>query len=371
MSIHRALSCCSVILFTSMLMACAPAMTDAKRAESLGTTEPIPAAPPQQVEEPTPPDPPPASPDPPPEPPQANPPAPNDGTPDTIPADASTLRDAKAELAASDFSIVTAEEVDGSSYGLIGDGQIDNTSVFQRLLAGGNRTIHVRPGDYVTRSLFFEANTVLILEPGVTVRDAGTLGLRDRLFNIRSTHHVRIVGLGARIVAQRADYPAGEQRHGVLIFGSSHVLIEGLESTGHGGDGFYIGGPTGSPATDVILKGCKADNNQRQGLSITSARRVHIVDCEFSYTNGTAPEFGVDLEPNYPTDVMDQITLLRVRTHANRGGGIMIYLNKLDGTSEPADISMIEHVSTLESPSIFTAVPSTVSRTIRYSSDAQ
>lgn len=289
------------------------------------------------------------------------------GTDHTVPIDTAALEEMQRELAAAEVTITTAEEIDASSYGAVGDGATDNSAVFRRLLAGGNRTVHVQAGIYLTGSLDFEANTVLALQPGVVLRDLGNLGPKERLLNIRSTHHVRIIGWGAQLLADRATYTTGEQRHGVLIFGSDHVTIEGLESSGHGGDGFYIGGPTGAPSTDIVLRGCKADNNRRQGLSITSARRVYIVDCEFADTHGTAPEFGIDLEPNYPTDMLDDINFLQVETRANRGGGIAAYLHNLDATSAPAVINVAEHRSESESPVLLTSVNPGTAVTIRYS----
>lgn len=62
------------------------------------------------------------------------------------------------------------------------------------------------------------------------------------------------------------------------------------------------------------------DNNRRQGLSIASARRVQIIDCEFMNTGGTAPSFGIDLEPNARCELVDHIVILSARTTANVGG---------------------------------------------------
>jgi hypothetical protein len=283
---------------------------------------------------------------------------------DAAPVDEATKRQVEA-TSNDDPVIQTSATIDGLSYGLVGDGVTDNTQVFERLLAGGNRTIEVPAGDYVSSSLFFDANTVLILEPGVVIRDAGRLGPQDKLFNIR-TQNVRITGFGARIVADRAAYLSGEWRHGVQIYGASNVVIEGLESVGHGGDGFYIGGPEGKPSTDVVLRGCRADNNRRQGLSITNAQRVRVVDCEFANSNGTAPEFGVDLEPNSPADLMDSIAFLRVFTSGNRGGGILIHLDQLNATSAAVDIAIVGHSSEREAPPLLTSIPASVAGSVRY-----
>ena len=99
-------------------------------------------------------------------------------------AGAQAIQEAEEKAAQGDLSFVTAESIDGLSYGLVGDGVTDNTATFQRLLARGNRTIHVAAGDYVTGKLVIPSNTVLILEPGVTIRDSGRLAEEDRFINI-------------------------------------------------------------------------------------------------------------------------------------------------------------------------------------------
>jgi hypothetical protein len=236
------------------------------------------------------------------------------------------------------------------------------------MLAGGNRTIRIEAGDYVTDQLEFERNTLLILEPGVTLRDAGRLGWRDRLLNIR-TENVRIVGFGARVIAERAHYTEHEWRHGVYIYGAQKVRIEGLESSSHGGDGFYVGGPPGSPSMDITISSCRAGNNRRQGLSITSGRRVRIIDCEFTNTQGTDPQFGIDIEPNDPVDYADDIVILRPLTRNNHGGGILIWLEGLRSSrirAPTVDVTIIDHRSENDAIPFASSIPTGISQIIRY-----
>jgi hypothetical protein len=258
---------------------------------------------------------------------------------------------AAAVAAADERPIEIFAEFDGATYGLVGDGRTDNTVMLQSLLAEPNRRVTIPPGDYVTGALTIPSNTILVLQPGVTLRDSGRLGEHQRLINILG-ENVRITGRGARVIADRGAYTTGEQRHGIFIYGAQHVLIEWLESSSHGGDGFYIGGDVGSPASDIVIKGCRADGNRRQGLSITSARRVWVIDCEFTQTQGTLPEFGIDIEPDLPGEVLDKLRLIRPRTWANRGGGIQIGLHDLRPTSEPVDIVVVDHWSLDESPRV-------------------
>lgn len=247
----------------------------------------------------------------------------------------------------------------------MGDGKTDNTATLQNLLGSGDRTIHIPAGDYVTGKLQIPPNTALLLDPGVIFQDSGKLGPQDRLINIESKN-VYIRGYGAKVLGDRANYPPGEQRHGVFIWGAKNVVIRGLESSENAGDGFYIGGPPGQPADGILLDGCIASENRRQGLSITSARNVEVVNSEFEYTHGTAPEFGIDLEPNTPEDLLDHILILRPFTLANHGGGIAVYLENLTANSYPIDIEILDHLSQAESPPIATLGSPYVPGTIQY-----
>jgi Right handed beta helix region len=246
-------------------------------------------------------------------------------------------------------NFATAQYIDASSAGLVGDGKTDNTAAFQNLLGSGNRTIHIPAGDYVTGKLEIPPNTALLLDSGVILQDSGKLGSQERLINIETTN-VYISGYGAKVLGDRNAYPPGEQRHGVFIWNADNVVIDGLESSNHAGDGFCIGGDTGHPSQNIVLNACLASNNRRQGMSIISARNMYVVNCQFQYTQGTAPEFGIDLEPDYPSDFLDQIKILQPFTLANHGGGIAIELENLNANSYPIDIEILNHLSESESP---------------------
>lgn len=259
-----------------------------------------------------------------------------------------------------------AEVVNGHDTGLIGDGRTDNTSVFKRIFSSPGRKVTIPAGDYLTGRFEVPSDTTIILASGVTIRDNGHLGPNDPLVRIVG-NHVQILGGGdSTIRADRATYTTGEQRHGVFIYGVSDVTIRDIRSIGHGGDGFYIGGPPRHPATDITIRACKADNNRRQGLSITNARRIDIVKSDFSGTNGTLPEAGIDLEPNAPEDFLDGITFISVRTSNNRGGGLLVYPGKLNSNSTPIDITIIDHQSVGEKPTFQSRGSPTIPGVVRY-----
>lgn len=251
-------------------------------------------------------------------------------------------------------NFATALYVDASSADLVGDGKTDNTAVLLNLLGNGNRTIHIPAGDYVIGKLYIPSNTVLILDSGTILQDSGQLGPEDRLINIESTN-VYISGYGAKVLGNRNAYSSGEQRHGVCLSGANNVVIDGLESSNNAGDGFYIGGGPNPPSQNIVLNACLASNNKRQGLSIIDARNLYVVNCQFQYTQGTAPELGIDLEPDLPTQYLDHIKILQAFTLANHGGGIGIYLENLNANSYPVDIEILDHRSDSEWPPFATS----------------
>lgn len=256
-------------------------------------------------------------------------------------------------------------QIDAARAGLVGDGRTDNTAALRRLLGDGNRTIRIPAGDYLTGRLTIPENTVLLLDPGVILRDSGKLGPYDRLINILNDN-VYIRGLGAEVVADRRSYQGGEQRHGVFIFGAANVVINGLSSDGNSGDGFYIGGPAGKPARHIVLENCKADDNRRDGLSITSGRDINVVNCVFSHSRGTAPQFGVDVEPNLPRDPLDGIRLIGVRTEDNYGGGISVSFGPAYAPAGGVHIALIDHTSIDEGRPYFPFGTRKVSGSITY-----
>lgn len=227
---------------------------------------------------------------------------------------------------------------------LVGDGKTDNTAQLSALLASGERSLVIPAGDFVTGKIEIPSNFTLTLSPGAILRDSGRLQPADSMLTIKG-ENVRIVGTGAKCVANRNDYTTGEHRHGVLIWGAHNVTIVGLETYGQGGDGFYIGGPHGNPSQSIVLDHVIADYNRRNGLSITSAKGVDVISSTFADTHGTKPEFGVDVEPNDPQGVIQDIHITDLHTLRNVVGGFRAELFRLNGTSVPVSIVVSGHNS--------------------------
>lgn len=94
-----------------------------------------------------------------------------------------------------------------------------------------------------------------------------------------------------------------EQCHGIAIRFGAKIRLENINSNLNRGDGLYIGNSQIESYKDYSPSGievvnCIFDSNHRQGSSITRANGVKYSKCQFTNTNGTAPQSGLDIEPN-------------------------------------------------------------------------
>lgn len=214
-----------------------------------------------------------------------------------------------------------------TDFGAVGDGSTDDTTVIQQALtaaAANFLPLFFAGKTYIVNPLTIPSNSVIHFHPKTIIKAKSGYVDGQRMINITSVSNVTIYGNKATCQMIKADYVAGEQRHGVFITSSNDVAIYDLRSIDTGGDGFYIG-TAGSnvPSERVMLKNCVADNNRRQGLSITCAKDVWIEGGVYKNTTGTAPQAGIDVEPDN-NDVIWNVNIVNVKTSGNMGSGIIV-----------------------------------------------
>jgi parallel beta-helix repeat protein len=73
----------------------------------------------------------------------------------------------------------------------------------------------------------------------------------------------------------------------------------------------------------VTISRCIVRNNRRQGLSVTGCIGGLVENSEFTDTRGTAPQSGIDLEPNSTLRVTD-VTIRNCIADRNAGYGILL-----------------------------------------------
>jgi hypothetical protein len=78
--------------------------------------------------------------------------------------------------------------------------------------------------------------------------------------------------------------------------------------------------------------------NNRQGISVITAENLLIEGCVFRDTQGTAPQAGIDFEPNHPEERLVHCVLRNCRSEANSGHAYHIYLGHMHQDSPPVSI---------------------------------
>ncbi|HYL38483.1 MAG TPA: right-handed parallel beta-helix repeat-containing protein [Bryobacteraceae bacterium] len=224
----------------------------------------------------------------------------------------------------------------------------DSTAALQAAIDSRARKLVVpfmgRP--WIARPLRLRSNQEITLEPGVVVlaRKGEFRGHGDSLFTATGESNITILGYGATLRMRKRDYQnppyeKAEWRMGIALHGCRNVRIDGLRVESTGGDGFYVDGGAGRPASeDIVIRNCVAHDNHRQGISVISAVNLLVENCFFSGTSGTAPEAGIDLEPDTPEQRLVNCVIRNCRFENNHGHQILVYLKQLQRSSEPVSI---------------------------------
>jgi hypothetical protein len=216
--------------------------------------------------------------------------------------------------------------------------------------AAGGKTIEWGPIDVSldvatrgndVRGLPVPSGSRWVMHPNTRVRALPNSAEHYAIINITNARDIVIEGGGARLLGERNDHlgTGGEWGHGCNIVGSDNVRISDLVAEDCWGDGFYVGSTAAQPySSGVVLERIVANNNRRQGMSIVSARGLLCEDGRFLNTAGTNPQAGIDIEPNGPSDHLEDVRIVRPVTANNRGPGISVYLPRLAGSASPVGV---------------------------------
>ena len=228
--------------------------------------------------------------------------------------------------------------------------------LFQNALnntAANGQALLVPAGSYNISPIFFPNNSQLVLAAGVTVTANPGYGPLDKMLNITS-QNVSIQGAGAASVIfqmRKSEYVAehstdnSEWRHCLDIEGASNVTISGISCNQSGGDGIYVADGAAGPSQNVTIANSVFDQNFRQGFSLISGVHIFVSNCYFTNTSGTAPEAGIDIEPNTPNNTVADVHITNNFSTGNAGAGLLIALGQLNGSSPSVDITVSNYQS--------------------------
>lgn len=224
----------------------------------------------------------------------------------------------------------------------------DSTEYLQSAIdSGAPRVVVPYVGEpWIVRPIKLRGHLELVFEPGVVVlAKAGEFkGKGDSLFSVSDAENIRIRGYGATLRMRKADYQSdayekAEWRMTLALRGCTNVTVEGVRLESSGGDGIYIG-CTGKQhwCENVAIRDVACLDHHRQGISVIGAVNLLIENCVMSGTDGTAPQAGIDLEPNNPEERLENCVIRNCTFENNTGPGMLLYLRPLSRESEPVSV---------------------------------
>ena len=234
-------------------------------------------------------------------------------------------------------------------FGAIGNGIADDTSAFQSAI---DTELPVLANNTYLVSVSSNGDSALEATGKAQIVLNGTIKIKANSFDSYSIlkfsncDNSTITGKG-KIVGDRTAHTGtvGEWGHGLSLVNCDSVKVHWITCCDCWGDGIYINDCTNSEVNGVIC-----DNNRRNGLSVISATKLKILNSDFKRSNGVAPMYGVDIEPNTSADVID--VFIDGCRFADNVGGTLSVVNSFNCSTfcvNVGDIELVDGMFTVKS----------------------
>lgn len=253
-------------------------------------------------------------------------------------------------------NIIAENKMNLHQFGIFGNGETDNTVLFQKAInfvsEKGDSYLFVPSGEYMIDGVDHSkvpSNTGHLLDAGGIKLLTGMTIVHDeeavikciptnyQQYNIYRLYNVENVTLkGGFIEGDRDEHYGtygGEWGYGIAISGCNNIHIENMTIEKCWGDGLnlqYLFNEASltqqqKTCTNIFIKDVISNNNRRQGLSIESAENLLIENCQFINTNGTNPQFGIDIEPANENSTVNNVSINNCIFNGNAGRNLGMY----------------------------------------------
>ena len=223
----------------------------------------------------------------------------------------------------------------------------DATEAFEDAINSNHSVIIIdkQSSDWIIQPTRFWhlSNKTIVFESGVTLRaKSGAYSQFKTMFNFVDSDNITVEGYGATLRMNRAEYGQSEYRHAIRIESCTNLTIKGFTIKDAGGDGININRSANGKdySENITIEDVVCDNNMRQGLSVVSGKDIYIRNSTFSGSNGQAPESGIDLEPTYADERLQNINITNCTFKDNNFAGLIVGTHKLDSNSTPISIKV-------------------------------
>ncbi len=157
------------------------------------------------------------------------------------------------------------------------------------------------------------------------------------LILIKDVSNVNVSGgtlIGQRNISGFDPYNGGGNL--ISISSGKNVLIENVKVIESPQDGMnffssnHVSDPEYIPSQNITVRNCTFDSSRRNNLSITDGLDYLIEGCTFlkagidmTHSKGTAPRYGIDLEPLQPNQNLERVTIRNCTESGSAAGGIV------------------------------------------------
>ena len=226
--------------------------------------------------------------------------------------------------------IVTPED-----FGAAGDGVTDDTAAVQAAFDSGadivviKNTYLVTPGaDQWKRTL--QVPSGLIIEgPGTIQLSPTSLDGYD-ILSVYNVHDVTIRGITVIGDLDTHTGVTGEWGYGIDIDDSVNVCIDNVNVSKCWGDGIAVNhldnsAPIDQYCSNITISNSEVHHNRRNNISVMCGEYVNILNCDIHHASGTAPQVGIDIEPDYDAlEIAKHVTVQGCHIHDNAVAGINV-----------------------------------------------
>ncbi len=146
--------------------------------------------------------------------------------------------------------------------------------------------------------------------------------------------NIRLTGRGS-IMGDKHTHlgTTGEWGMGVRLRKSENIEVSNIEVSHCWGDCIYVG----RESKNVRILNCHLWEGRRQGISVTSCQGIEIAYCKIHDVRGTAPQYGIDIEPN-ANDYVSGVVVSHNEIY-NCFGGIQNYGKAAGATIDRVEIT--------------------------------
>lgn len=223
-------------------------------------------------------------------------------------------------------------------------GDVDYTGYLQNAINSGNNIVMpdfpilINEKGLQLRSnskIFFPEKSILIIKPND--KDGYQALMMDNIDNVE-VYFPTIIGDADKHLGK-----TGEWGMGILLRNSHNIKIINPQISKCWGDGIYIGAQDGKFSSNILIDNALLDSNRRNAISVISAKKLVIQNSLLANTLVTSPNFGIDLEPNNNTNILEDIVISNNTTYNNKVG-VGIVLDMLIGKNiHNMNIAIVNH----------------------------